>query len=76
VKAEFEKLALFQREAHGLYYRIPDKANVAIKIGGQVKIETPFVINQFGVVAFLPYTSIRNIGIDSNTGTLRRVVLE
>jgi hypothetical protein len=76
VKAESEKLALFQREAHWLYYRIPDKANVAIKIGGQVKIETPFVINQFGVVAFLPYTSIRNIGIDSNTGTLRRVVLE
>jgi len=76
LKAETEKLSSGQREAHGLFYRIPDKANVAIKIGGQVKIETPFVINQFGVITFLPYTSIRNIGIDSNTGTIRRVVLE
>jgi hypothetical protein len=76
LKTEAEKLSTGQREAHGLYYRIPDKANVAIKIGGQVKIETPIVINQFGVVTFLPYTSLRNIGIDSNTGTLRRVVLE
>jgi hypothetical protein len=76
LKTEAEKLNLGQREAQGLYYRIPDKANVAIKIGGQVKIETPFIINQFGVVTFLPYTSIRNIGIDSNTGTLRRVVME
>ena len=76
LKAETEKLGLIQRESHGLYYRIPDKANVAIKIGGQVKMETPLVINQFGVVTFLPYTSIKNIGIDSNTGTLRRVVLE
>ena len=76
LKTEAEKLNLGQREAQGLYYRIPDKANVAIKIGGQVKIETPFIINQFGVVTFLPYTSIRNIGIDSNTGALRRVVME
>ncbi len=76
LKAETEKLALGQREMHGLYYRIPDKANVAIKVGGQIKLEAPFVINQFGVVTFLPATSLRNIGIDNNTGTVRSVVLE
>lgn len=76
LKAETEKMNLGQRESHGLYYRIPDKATVAIKVGGQVKLESQFVINQFGVITFLPATSIRNIGIDNNTGTVKRVVLE
>lgn len=76
LKPETEKLNMSQRDTHGLYYRIPDKANVAVKIGGQVKLETQFVINQFGVITFLPASSIRNIGIDNKTGTIRRVVLE
>jgi len=76
LKAETEKLNTSQRNSHGLYYRIPDKANVTVNVGGQVKLETQFIINQFGVVTFLPATSLRNIGIDNNTGTIRRVVLE
>jgi hypothetical protein len=76
LKSETEKLNLGQRETHGLYYRIPDKANVAVKVGGQVKLETPFVINQFGVITFLPASSLRNIGFDNNTGAIKRVVLE
>ena len=76
LKSEAEKLNSGQHISRGLYYRIPDKADVAVKIGGQVKLESQFVINQFGVVAFLPSTSIRNIGIDNNTGTVKRIVLE
>jgi hypothetical protein len=76
LKPEIEKLNAGQRSAHGLYYRIPDKADVVVRVGGQVKLETQFVINQFGVVTFLPASSLRNIGIDNNTGTLRHVVLE
>ena len=76
LKTETEKLNAGQQSTHGLYYRIPDKANVAVKVGGQVKLETQFVISQLGVVTFLPATSLRNISIDNNTGTLRRVVLE
>lgn len=76
LKAEIEKANRSQKESKGLFYRIPDKANVVIKIGGQVKLESQFVVNQFGVVTFLPATSIKNIGIDSNTGAIRRVVLE
>ena len=76
LKSETEKLNTSQRESHGLYYRIPDKAVVAFKVGGQVKLETQFVINQLGVVTFLPSTSLRNIGFDNTTGTLRSVVLE
>jgi len=76
LKAETEKLNASQRSSHGLYYRIPDKADVIVRVGGQVKLETQFVINQLGVVTFLPASSLRNISIDNNTGTLRRVVLE
>ena len=61
LKADTDKLNASQREAHGLYYRIPDKANVAIKLGGQLKLESQFMVNQFGVVTFLPASSIRNI---------------
>ena len=76
LKTETEKRDVSPRESHGLYYRIPDKATVTFKVGGQVKLETRFVINQFGIVTFLPASSLRNIGFDNNTGTLRRVVLE
>jgi hypothetical protein len=76
LKTGTEMLNSGQHPAHGLYYRIPDKANVDVKVGGQVKLETQFLINQLGVVTFLPATSLRNISIDNNTGTLRRVVLE
>jgi hypothetical protein len=76
LKPEIEKLNSSQRSTHGLYYRIPDKADVVVRVGGQVKLETRFLVNQFGIVTFLPASSLRNIGIDNNTGTLRRVVLE
>ena len=76
LRSDAEKMNLGQHESHGLYYRIPDKANLSVKIGGLVKIEAPFVINQFGVVTFLPASSVRNIGFENHTGTLKRVVLE
>ena len=76
LKTDTEKLSKDKPGSHGLYYRIPDKANVTVNVGGQVKLDARFVINQFGVVTFLPATSLRKISIDNNTGTLRRVVLE
>lgn len=76
IKSQTEKLAVAPREWHGLYYRIPEKANVAVKIGGLVVLESPFMINQFGVVTFLPSSTLRNIEFDNNTGGIRSVVLE
>jgi len=76
LKPETDKLLQAQRDARGLYYRIPDKASISLKVGGQVKIETQFVVNQFGVITLLPASSIRNLSIDNNTGSLRHVVLE
>ena len=64
------------RAAHGLYYRIPDKADVCVKIGGKVLIESKFFINQIGIVTFLPASSFRNIGFNYNTGTVKHVVLQ
>lgn len=76
VNADSDKLLQAKRKLSGLYYRIPDKANVSFKIGGQIKLETQFLINQFGNITLLPATTIRNITLDNNTGTLRHVVLE
>jgi hypothetical protein len=76
LKAETEKLNKSQRVSHGLYYRIPDAADIVVKVGGLVKIQAQFIVNQLGVVTFLPSSTIGNILIDNNTGTLRRVVLE
>lgn len=76
LNSQTEKQNINTRESHGLFYRFPDKAVVDVKVGGQVKLEARFIINQFGIVTFLPASSIRNIGIDNNTGTLRHIVLE
>ncbi len=76
LKSVTEKLNSSPRSSHGLFYRIPAKADVVFKVGGQVKLETQFIINQLGVVTFLPASSIRNIGFDKNTGTIRHITLE
>lgn len=76
IKPQTERLAVASREMHGLYYRIPDKATVSIKIGGLVILDSPFIINQYGVVTFLPASTLRNIEFDNNTGGIRSVVLE
>jgi len=76
LKSEVDKLKRGTHESHGLYYRIPERADIQVKFGDHTKLETQFLINQLGLVTFLPATSLRNIGIDNNTGTVRRVVLE
>lgn len=76
LRSDIDKLNSAERSSKGVYYRIPDKAQVALKVGGQVKIETQFIINQYGIVTFAPASSLRNMTIDDNTGTLRRVVME
>jgi hypothetical protein len=57
----------------GIYYRIPEDALISIKIGGQVRLESQFPINQMGVVTFLPSTSTNNLELYNNTGGLKHV---
>ncbi len=60
-------------KAKGIYYCIPEEALISIKIGGQVKIESQFPINQMGIVTFLPSTSTDNLELYNNTGGLKHV---
>jgi len=64
------------KEAKGFYYCIPDEAKVAVKIGGLVKVESQFTINQFGVITFLPASSVRNLELFNNTGGLKHVLIK
>jgi hypothetical protein len=73
---ETDKLNADSRNARGLFYRVPDKASVNVKLGGQVIIETQFLISQFGVVTFLPATGLQTVTFDSNSGSLRHVIIE
>ena len=62
-------------ENKGFYYCIPDEATVSVKVGGQVNVESQFTINQFGVITFLPVSSIRNLELYNNTGGLKHVII-
>jgi hypothetical protein len=63
------------KEDKGFYYRLPDEANVTVKLGGQVKIESQFTINQFGVITYLPVSSVSNLEMFNNTGGLKHVMI-
>jgi len=76
IKSGTDKIASFNRNKHGIYYRIPSRADVAVQIGGLKLIESRFVINQLGVVTFLPAGNLKNIQLHNNTGALKSVVIE
>jgi hypothetical protein len=60
----------------GIYYRIPEQARVAVKVGGLVKVEAQFPVNQFGAVTFIPPSSNQNLQLHDNTGEIKRVILK
>ena len=59
----------------GLFYCIPEDAQVSVKVGGQVKIESQYTINQLGLVTYLPSSSLSEIELYHNTGGLKHVIL-
>jgi hypothetical protein len=59
----------------GVYYRIPDEAIVSVKVGGQKQIESKFLLNQLGVVTFLPSSSFGMLEFYDNTGGLKHVII-
>lgn len=76
VENDVSKFESLVRSSHGFYYRIPEKADLSIKMGGKTLLVSKFLINQLGVTTFLPSSSFRNIGFDHNTGTVKHVVLQ
>lgn len=59
----------------GFYYCIPEDVLVSVKLGGQVKVEGQFKVNQLGVVTYLPSSAIENLEIYNNTGGIKHVTI-
>ncbi|HHN48144.1 MAG TPA: DUF4831 family protein [Bacteroidales bacterium] len=55
----------------GFYYRIPEKAKINVRMGNEMLAETYFLVNQLGVVSFLPYESVQEIQFHPETGSVK-----
>jgi hypothetical protein len=64
------------KEKKGFYYCIPDEAAISVKVGGQVKIESQLTVNQFGIITFLPASSVHNLELFNNTGGLKHIFIK
>lgn len=62
-------------KAKGLFYRIPEKADVTVSIGGQPRVDGRFTISQLGVVTFLPAAASGNIELYPGTGSVKHITL-
>jgi len=59
----------------GLYYRIPEKADVTVTIGGQPRVDGSFTVSQLGAVTFLPAGTSGNIELYPGTGSVKHITL-
>lgn len=75
LKSATEKLSSSSKSKHGVYYRIPSRADISVQLGGLRLIESRFVVNQLGVVTFLPAGNLKNIQLHHNTGALKSVLV-
>ncbi len=55
----------------GFYYRVPEKAKINVRMGNEILAETYFLVNQLGVVSFLPYESVQEIQFHPETGSVK-----
>jgi len=76
VKALIEQKNIENKEDKGFHYCIPDDALISVKVGGKVLVESQFTINQFGVITYLPVSSISNLELFNNTGALKHVIIK
>jgi len=59
------------RKNTGFHYRIPDKAGITVKMGDETLAESHFLVNQIGVLSFLPYEGLREIQFYPETGSVK-----
>ncbi|MCD6112952.1 MAG: DUF4831 family protein [Bacteroidales bacterium] len=64
-----------EKRSKGFYYRIPDYGNVSIIYNKEEYFKSDFLINQFGIVTFLPANK-SEIKFYPNTGSIKNVVIE
>jgi hypothetical protein len=60
---------------HGLFYRIPEEAEIKIFYRGNTAAQLRSIISQFGLVSALP-ANASNVEFDGRTGGLKSVKLE
>lgn len=59
------------RKHTGFFYRIPNKANVKVRMEDEILAESRFLLSQLGVLSFLPYESVREIQFHPETGSIK-----
>ncbi len=61
-----------ENQAPGFYYRIPEYADLIMRIGNEIRAEARVLVNQFGVVTYLPPHKLE-IEYYPGTGSIKRV---
>ena len=64
--------SLNTKSIKGFFYRIPEYANVSVKVGKENKTETRLMINQFGQVTSLPEMKSK-ILFYPNSGSIKSI---
>lgn len=64
------------RKYTGFFYRIPDKASINVRMGEESLAESQFLVNQLGVISFLPYKNVREIQFYPETGAVKYLMLK
>lgn len=59
----------------GFFYRIPELARVSVKLDDGTTEETQCLVNQLGVVTFLP-APLRSVEFHESTGGIKSLILE
>jgi len=64
------------KESKGIYYRIPEYANVEVLYMEEKIFSDIRLMPQFGVVSFVPYAEDMQIEIHPETGAIKSVHLK
>ncbi len=64
------------RKLHGFYYRIPEKTQVTLRVGGVPVAEEQMMISQMGLITFLPAGNMSNVRFHPVNGTIISAVTE
>lgn len=62
-------------KTHGLYYRIPEAADISIYLGNKLYMSGKFLINQYGAVSWLPANDLKVKYYPSN-GSIKNINLK
>ncbi|MEA3505807.1 MAG: DUF4831 family protein [Bacteroidota bacterium] len=64
------------KERKGIYYRIPEYANINVVFDNKEAFSDTRIIPQYGVVSFVPYANDMEFEIHPKTGALKKVGLK